>query len=105
MFEMVYSGGVPAHMFGFVLPMDVFCLRSTSTQSIKQNFEAAFADGVHRCVVMVGLPYPNPQDPELLRRMAFMDAAAASSAAACASGRTTSPGQQYYQDLCMKVVF
>ena len=27
-----------------------------------------------RCVVMIGMPYPNPQDPELRERMVFMDA-------------------------------
>ena len=27
-----------------------------------------------RCVVMIGMPYPNPQDPELRERMIFMDA-------------------------------
>lgn len=61
-----------------------------------------------RCVVMVGMPYPNPTDPELCERMAFMDAmAAANDAAAAPAGSgskgTVSPGQQYYQDLCMKV--
>jgi len=71
-----------------------------------------------RCVVMVGMPYPNPTDAELRERMAFMDSAAAkhssqpggggAPAAALAagsggSGGGVSPGQQYYQDLCMKV--
>lgn len=61
-----------------------------------------------RCVVMVGMPYPNPADPELRERMAFMDAAASAArtsgtAAAGSTGSAVSPGQQYYQDLCMKV--
>jgi chromosome transmission fidelity protein 1 len=59
---------------------------------------------------MVGMPYPNPTDVELRERMAFMDAAAAAAvgsdvaepAAGSARG-CPSPGQQYYQDLCMKV--
>jgi Rad3-related DNA helicase len=60
---------------------------------------------------MVGMPYPNPADVELRERMAFMDAAAAAAAVARdvvqpTAGSSTggrSPGQQYYQDLCMKV--
>lgn len=76
---------------------------------------------------MVGMPYPNPTDAELRERMAFMDSAAAKhgsqpgSGAAVAgaggggapaaapaagsggSGSGVSPGQQYYQDLCMKM--
>jgi hypothetical protein len=61
---------------------------------------------------MVGMPYPNPADVELRERMAFMDAAAAAAAAggsgvvqptASSRNSNSSPGQQYYQDLCMKV--
>ena len=56
---------------------------------------------------MVGLPYPNPKDPELRERMAFMDANAADAATAGSCARTAasgaSPGRQYYSDLCMKV--
>ena len=74
---------------------------------------------------MVGMPFPNPTDPELRERMAFMDAAAAVASASSASTAVThtstsisgsgsggpavlprsggvSAGQQYYQDLCMK---
>lgn len=39
-----------------------------------------------RCVVVLGLPYPNPSDPELQQRMAHMDATAAAAAADAASG-------------------
>lgn len=58
---------------------------------------------------MVGMPYPNPADVELQERMAFIDAAAAAAGsgvaepAAGSSSGCVSPGQQYYQDLCMKV--
>jgi Helicase C-terminal domain len=62
-----------------------------------------------RCVVMMGMPYPNPADVELRERMAFMDAAAAAAAVSNGVAQPTagslSPGQQYYQDLCMKVRF
>jgi len=30
-----------------------------------------FSDGLGRCVVMVGLPFPNPRDPELMERVRF----------------------------------
>lgn len=67
---------------------------------------------------MVGMPYPNPADAELRERMAYMDSAAAAAtagggavgatggaggAAVAAGNGGASPGQQYYQDLCMKV--
>lgn len=35
-----------------------------------------FANRLGRCVVVLGLPYPNPDDPELVERMAFLDTAA-----------------------------
>eukprot|EP00897_Mesotaenium_endlicherianum_P005840 jgi/Mesen1/5284/ME000263S04392 len=33
-----------------------------------------FSDGMGRCVVMVGLPYPSPSDPVLVERMRYLDA-------------------------------
>ena len=33
-----------------------------------------FNDGLGRCVVLVGLPYANPNDPELAERMRYLDA-------------------------------
>lgn len=55
---------------------------------------------VCRCVIMVGMPFPNPKDPELLERMKSLDLGNA--AAATLQGKA-SPGQTYYGDLCMKV--
>lgn len=37
--------------------------------------------GIGRCVVVMGMPFPNPTDPELCERMRFMDSAAQQSAA------------------------
>ena len=33
-----------------------------------------------RCVVVMGMPFPNPADPELCERMRFLDAAVSKSA-------------------------
>ncbi|KAJ8556860.1 hypothetical protein ON010_g9103 [Phytophthora cinnamomi] len=51
-----------------------------------------FSDELARCVVMVGMPYPNARDAELVEKMAFLD--------------KTSPGsgRQFYESLCMKAV-
>ncbi|XP_058825535.1 ATP-dependent DNA helicase DDX11 [Topomyia yanbarensis] len=52
-----------------------------------------FADELGRCVVVVGLPYPNRTSPELVERMRYLD-------------RTLKPsaGNEYYENLCMKAV-
>jgi chromosome transmission fidelity protein 1 len=79
-----------------------------------------------RCVIVLGMPYPNPSDPELQERMRYLDAAAAAapaaasppggasaaSAAAAAPGPQPGPraaaqaltGAQLYEDLCFKAV-
>jgi hypothetical protein len=44
-----------------------------------------FSDGLARCVCMVGLPFPNPSDPELKARMAYF----ARSSPAASTGPTT----------------
>lgn len=36
-----------------------------------------FSDELARCVCMIGLPYPNPHDPQLKEKMQFMDINAA----------------------------
>eukprot|EP00955_Chlamydomonas_euryale_P074575 362070-Chlamydomonas_euryale.AAC.19 len=61
-----------------------------------------FGDELGRCVVIVGMPYPNPSDPELKERMAYIDAAAHRGAAGV-GGAAGYSGRQYYEDLCMKV--
>ncbi|KAG2440974.1 hypothetical protein HXX76_003827 [Chlamydomonas incerta] len=43
-----------------------------------------FGDDLGRCVVVLGLPYPNPSDPELRERMRYLDEAAAAAAPAAA---------------------
>jgi chromosome transmission fidelity protein 1 len=51
-----------------------------------------FSDGYGRCVIVVGLPYPNPHDLELKEKMAYLNTLQKGS------------GSNYYDDLCMKAV-
>ncbi|XP_043238264.1 ATP-dependent DNA helicase DDX11-like [Amphibalanus amphitrite] len=57
-----------------------------------------FSDDLGRCVVVVGLPYPNARSPELVEKMNFLDANVKRSE----DGRTA--GQILYENLCMKAV-
>jgi len=56
-----------------------------------------FANDMARCVMVVGLPYPDITDPELKEKMSTMDAAAA-------KNKSSISGQAYYQNLCMRAV-
>jgi chromosome transmission fidelity protein 1 len=47
-----------------------------------------------RCVVVIGLPYPDISDPELKEKMSALDG----------STEKTISGQAYYQNLCMRAV-
>uniref|UniRef100_A0A182IKL4 DNA 5'-3' helicase n=1 Tax=Anopheles atroparvus TaxID=41427 RepID=A0A182IKL4_ANOAO len=60
-----------------------------------------FADELGRCVVVVGLPYPNRTSPELAERMRYLDRTLPTSTAPLGSG---SAGSEYYENLCMKAV-
>ena len=55
---------------------------------------STFANDMARCVVVVGLPYPDITDPELKEKMSALDA----------SPDKTITGQAYYQNLCMRAV-
>lgn len=69
-----------------------------------------FSDGMGRCVVMVGLPYPSPSDPELIEKMRYIDQlpAAKIDKGAAVDGsmlqRCGQQGREYYENLCMKAV-
>ncbi|XP_052891660.1 ATP-dependent DNA helicase DDX11 isoform X2 [Anopheles moucheti] len=58
-----------------------------------------FSDELGRCVVVVGLPYPNRTSPELIERMRYLDRSLPSS-----GGVGSSAGNEYYENLCMKAV-
>lgn len=47
--------------------------------------------------MILGMPYPNPSDPELQERMRFFDAAAK-------AGQPGITGREYYDNLCMNAV-
>jgi chromosome transmission fidelity protein 1 len=51
-----------------------------------------FKDSLARCVVMVGLPYPDRSDEELLQKLQYLDS------------QGQGLGEQYYQSLCMRAV-
>ncbi|XP_030646577.1 ATP-dependent DNA helicase DDX11 [Chanos chanos] len=56
-----------------------------------------FSDDLGRCIVMVGMPYPNIKSPELQEKITYLDAHMAH-----ADGR--SPGKALVDNLCMKAV-
>uniref|UniRef100_A0A6J0T893 ATP-dependent DNA helicase DDX11 isoform X1 n=1 Tax=Pogona vitticeps TaxID=103695 RepID=A0A6J0T893_9SAUR len=56
-----------------------------------------FSDDLGRCVVMVGMPYPNIKSPELQEKMAYLHKTMPKS-----SGQA--PGRTLIENLCMKAV-
>ncbi|XP_062914373.1 ATP-dependent DNA helicase DDX11 isoform X1 [Mobula hypostoma] len=56
-----------------------------------------FSDDLGRCVVMVGMPFPNVNSPELQERMAYLDKTMTKN-----DGK--SPGKVLLENLCMKAV-
>ncbi|XP_036330360.1 ATP-dependent DNA helicase DDX11 [Rhagoletis pomonella] len=52
-----------------------------------------FADDLGRCVIVVGLPYPNLQSVELQERMRYLNETLGSGA-----------GNEYYENVCLKAV-
>ncbi|XP_065798967.1 ATP-dependent DNA helicase DDX11 isoform X2 [Muntiacus reevesi] len=57
-----------------------------------------FSDDLGRCVVMVGMPYPNIMSPELQEKMAYLDQTLSR-----APGQAR-PGKVLVENLCMKAV-
>ena len=51
-----------------------------------------FSDDYGRCIIVVGLPYPNTQDLELKEKMKYLDSI------------SKNGGNEYYEGLCMKAV-
>ncbi|XP_037282590.2 ATP-dependent DNA helicase DDX11 [Rhipicephalus microplus] len=57
-----------------------------------------FSDDMGRCIVMVGLPFPNAKAPEMSSKMEYLTATYSRTD----DGRTA--GQAYYESVCMKAV-
>lgn len=52
-----------------------------------------FADDLGRCVIVIGLPFPNKNNPELLEKMKFLE-----------KKFNTAASTEYYENICMKAV-
>lgn len=82
-----------------------------------------FSDGMGRCIVMVGLPYPSPSDIELIERIKHMEGLGDTNSSHtmqlpvndrsnCGDAqagfdilrRCKRRGKEYYENLCMKAV-
>lgn len=82
-----------------------------------------FSDGMGRCVIMVGLPYPSPADIELMERVKYIEGLGELSSptpnnslgnklysnSKVQSGfdilrKCKQRGREYYENLCMKAV-
>lgn len=76
-----------------------------------------FSDGMGRCIVMVGLPYPSPSDIELMERVKHIDGLG--NETKISNGLSfngdaqagfdilrscKNRGREYYENLCMKAV-
>lgn len=52
-----------------------------------------FSDDLARCVIVIGMPYPNKNSPELVEKMSYLDRSFGSGA-----------GVEYYENICLKSV-
>lgn len=60
-----------------------------------------FSDNLARCVVVVGLPYPDVRDPELQEKMQFVSL---KDSEATTSGSNSNAGRKLCENMCMKAV-
>ncbi|CAA0839071.1 RAD3-like DNA-binding helicase protein [Striga hermonthica] len=73
-----------------------------------------FSDGMGRCIVMVGLPYPSPSDVELMERVKHIEGLGRVGCGESSIGEGDNGfhvlrscrgrGKEYYENLCMKAV-
>eukprot|EP01137_Pigoraptor_chileana_P021518 Opistho-2@85371 len=63
-----------------------------------------FSDGLGRCVIVVGMPFPNINSPEIAERMAYINSLSAPNRKGPSAAGDKSAGDEYYENLCMKAV-
>ncbi|XP_061274228.1 ATP-dependent DNA helicase DDX11 isoform X2 [Bos javanicus] len=90
---------------GLVFPQHCGQARGTETGALllsvvggKMSEGINFSDDLGRCVVMVGMPYPNIMSPELQEKMAYLDQTLPRG-----PGQAR-PGKVLVENLCMKAV-
>jgi chromosome transmission fidelity protein 1 len=63
-----------------------------------------FKDHLGRCVVILGLPFPNAKDPILMERLAHVQLKANASKTQGPESTNAANSAEYYENLCMKAV-
>ena len=61
-----------------------------------------FSDDLCRCILVIGMPYPNPTDPQIIHTMRYLDQVGRDKRAEGLSH--TYDGQMFYENSCMKSV-
>ncbi|CAI5756368.1 unnamed protein product [Candida verbasci] len=61
-----------------------------------------FSDDLARCVIMIGLPYPNLYSGELITKMKYIETESIRRGATTKESKENS--RQYYENLCMKAI-
>lgn len=70
-----------------------------------------FSDGLGRCVIVVGMPYPNPKDPILKEKINYLSAKASAAHSNNNNAEKTNAKDiksnietEYFENICMKAV-
>lgn len=64
-----------------------------------------FSDRLGRCVIVVGLPYPNPHSPEWKAKMEYIESKAVSKAGGACTGYVKgAASREFAENVCMRAV-
>lgn len=69
-----------------------------------------FSDGLARCVAVIGMPYPNSEDAYIKEKIKWINktfekqSEEKAAETYCRKSTGRSPGMQYYENLCMRMV-